>query len=99
MLRAELARVRGRRLYAEDGRFEMGNLQDWQHSAMYAAFLLSGVVDLLGRGILKDTLPRGTEHVSHLVLPSQSSENDDAALTWPDLSEFAADFKSCATPG
>ena len=59
-----------RRLYAEDGRFEMGNLQDWQHSAMYAAFLRSGIVDLLGRGILKDTLPHGTEHVRPLVFPT-----------------------------
>lgn len=58
--------VCGRRLYAEDGRFEMGNLQDWQHSAMYAAFLLSSVVDLLGWGPLEGTLPHGSEHVSHL---------------------------------
>ncbi len=52
----------------------MGNLQDWQHSAMYAAFLLSGVVDLLGRGILKDTLPHGTEHVRHLSCPTDPLE-------------------------
>ena len=60
-------RTCGRRLYAENGRFEIGNLQDWQHSAMYAAFLLSGVVDLLGWG-LQDALPDGSEHVRHLLL-------------------------------
>ena len=56
----------GRRLYTEDGRFEMGNLQDWQHSAMYVAFLLSGAVDLLGWGLTEHSLPDGAEHVSHL---------------------------------
>lgn len=52
-----------RRLYAEDGRFEVGNIQDWQHSAMYAAFLLSGLVDLLGHTLPDGTLPEGVEHV------------------------------------
>ena len=42
----------------------MGNIQDWQHSAMYAAFLLAGVVDLLGHWMPEGTLPEGTEQVS-----------------------------------
>ena len=53
----------GRRLYAADGRFEMGNMQDWQHSAMYSAFMVSGLVDALGF-YLPGLLPTGTEHVS-----------------------------------
>ena len=59
-----------RRLYAEDGRFELNNLQDWQHSAMYAAFLLSGIADLLGHVCPENTFPEGVEHVSK-ALPSQ----------------------------
>ena len=59
-------RARGRRLYAADGRFEVGNLQDWQHSAMYAAFLLSGIVDMLGWGLPEHSLPDGVEHVGDL---------------------------------
>ena len=42
----------------------MGNIQDWQHSAMYAAFLLAGLVDLLGHWMPEGTLPEGTEYVS-----------------------------------
>lgn len=52
-----------RNLYTADGRFETGNLQDWQHSAMYAAFLVSGLVDLIGFYAPAGTLPPGTEHV------------------------------------
>ena len=51
-------------LYAEDGRFEVGNIQDWQHSAMYMAFLLSGVVDLMAYKLPEGVLPEGIEHVS-----------------------------------
>ncbi len=53
----------GRRLYAPDGRFEMGNMQDWQHATMYAAFMLSGVVDLTAYYLPKGALPSGLEHV------------------------------------
>ena len=52
-----------RRLYDEQGRFELGNMQDWQHSAMYGAFMLSGAADLIGH-FLPGVLPPGTEHVS-----------------------------------
>ncbi|KAL6780227.1 hypothetical protein ACKKBF_B13955 [Auxenochlorella protothecoides x Auxenochlorella symbiontica] len=48
-------------LYASDGRFVMDHVNDWQHSAMYSAFMLSGLVDLAtwyGR------LPEGIEHAS-----------------------------------
>ena len=38
-------------------------MQDWQHAAMYGAFLASGVVDLLGHWCPKGTLPPGLEHV------------------------------------
>ena len=53
-----------RQLYAEDGRFEVGNIQDWQHSAMYMAFLLSGAVDLVAYKLPEGVLPEGIEHVS-----------------------------------
>ena len=36
------------------------HLQDWQHSAMYLAFLLSGCVDLLSHYA---KMPSGIEHV------------------------------------
>ena len=51
-------------LYAEDGRFEVDNIQDGQHSAMYMAFLLSGVVDLMAYKLPEGVLPEGIEHVS-----------------------------------
>ena len=53
-----------RRLYAEDGRFDVGNVQDWQHSAMYMAFLLSGAIDLVAHMRPGGVLPEGIEHVS-----------------------------------
>ena len=56
-----------RRLYAEDGRFEVGNIQDWQHSAMYMAFLLSGSVDLVAYKLPDGILPEGIEHVSEKI--------------------------------
>eukprot|EP01024_Parvocaulis_polyphysoides_P044069 TRINITY_DN40505_c0_g1_i4.p1 TRINITY_DN40505_c0_g1~~TRINITY_DN40505_c0_g1_i4.p1 ORF type:complete len:339 (-),score=30.45 TRINITY_DN40505_c0_g1_i4:64-1014(-) len=37
-----------RKLYASDGYFCEGHLNNWQHGAMYGAFGLSGLVDLLG---------------------------------------------------
>lgn len=51
-----------RRLYNDSGRFQMGNMQDWQHSAMYSAFMVSGAVDLIGF-YCPGVLPAGTEHV------------------------------------
>lgn len=45
------------------GRFEQGNLQDWQHAAMYSAFMISGFIDLLGFYLPSGVLPQGTEHV------------------------------------
>ena len=38
-------------------------MQDWQHAAMYGAFLASGLVDLLGHWCPQGTLPPGLEHV------------------------------------
>ena len=38
-------------------------MQDWQHAAMYGAFLASGLIDLLGHYCPKGTLPPGLEHV------------------------------------
>lgn len=49
------------RLYGEDGRFVEHDLVDWQHSAMYLAFLLSGIVDLLCHYA---DMPSGIDHVS-----------------------------------
>ena len=42
----------------------VGNINEWQHSAMYVAFLLSGVVDLVGFYMPPGTLPVGTEQVA-----------------------------------
>ncbi|KAL3147330.1 hypothetical protein ABBQ32_002814 [Trebouxia sp. C0010 RCD-2024] len=36
-----------RHLYEPDGHFTEHHLQDWQHSAMYLAFLLAGLIDLM----------------------------------------------------
>eukprot|EP00891_Asterochloris_glomerata_P005086 jgi/Astpho2/5086/Aster-08022 len=49
------------RLYGEDGRFVEHDLVDWQHSAMYLAFLLSGIVDLLCHYA---DMPSGIDHAS-----------------------------------
>lgn len=37
-----------RRLIAEDGKFVVDNINDWQHSTMYLAFIISGFMDLVG---------------------------------------------------
>ena len=37
-----------RTLHAPDGKFVVDNINDWQHSTMYSAFMTSGVVDLMG---------------------------------------------------
>jgi hypothetical protein len=37
-----------RTLIATDGKFVVDNINDWQHSAMYLAFVTSGVIDLVG---------------------------------------------------
>ena len=59
-----------RALHGPDGRFIVDNINEWQHSAMYLAFLISGVVDLVGFYAPKGTLPPGTEQVSSLPLSS-----------------------------
>ena len=51
-----------RQLLADNGTFQVDNLNDWQHSTMYLGFVTSGVVDLLGH--FTQRLPAGTEHVS-----------------------------------
>lgn len=40
-------------------------MQDWQHSAMYAAFMVSGAVDMIGF-YSPGLLPAGSEHVSFI---------------------------------
>ena len=52
-----------RTLYGSDGRFIVDNINEWQHSAMYAAFMLSGIVDLVVFYTPQGTLPLGTEQV------------------------------------
>lgn len=49
-----------RTLYTDDGHLWGDHLNNWQHSTMYFAFMLSGAVDLLG---IKLSLPTGTEQV------------------------------------
>ncbi len=46
----------------------MGNINEWQHSAMYIAFLLSGAVDLVGFYMPPGTLPVGTEQARVALL-------------------------------
>ncbi|CAL5223553.1 g6086 [Coccomyxa viridis] len=50
-----------RTLHGADGRFIVDNINEWQHSAMYLAFLISGAVDLVGFYAPQGTLPPGTE--------------------------------------
>ena len=52
-----------RTLHGPDGRFIVDNINEWQHSAMYLAFLISGMVDLVGFYAPQGTLPPGTEQV------------------------------------
>ena len=52
-----------RTLHGADGRFIVDNINEWQHSAMYLAFLISGAVDLVGFYAPPGTLPPGTEQV------------------------------------
>jgi hypothetical protein len=47
-----------RTLVGPDGKYVMDNLNDWQHSAMYGAFITSGAVDLVG---VVAGLPGGVE--------------------------------------
>ena len=61
------AKISCRRMYDPvTGSFEQGNIQDWQHAAMYAAFVISGAVDLIGFYSPPGLLPQGTEHVGPL---------------------------------
>ena len=48
-----------RTLIAPDGKFVVDNINDWQHSTMYLAFVLSGVVDMIGHYSPHST-PEGT---------------------------------------
>jgi hypothetical protein len=48
-----------RTLIAPDGKFVVDNINDWQHSAMYLAFVLSGLVDLFGY-YMPHGAPKGT---------------------------------------
>ena len=50
-----------RHLYEPDGHFTEHHLQDWQHSAMYLAFMLAGFIDLMA---YYTQLPAGIDQVS-----------------------------------
>ena len=50
-----------RHLYEPDGHFTEHHLQDWQHSAMYLAFMLAGFIDLMA---FYTQLPAGIDQVS-----------------------------------
>jgi len=54
------ARQTCRHLYEPDGRFTEHHLQDWQHSAMYLAFMLAGFVDMMAH---YTQLPSGIDQV------------------------------------
>ncbi len=62
-----------RTLHGADGRFIVDNINEWQHSAMYLAFLISGVVDLVGFYAPQGTLPPGTEQVKYPALHCKST--------------------------
>lgn len=49
-----------RTLYQNDDTFWSAHLNNWQHTVMFAAFAVSGIVDLIGQ---RTELPGGTEHV------------------------------------
>ena len=53
-----------RHMYEPDGHFTEHHLQDWQHSAMYLAFMLAGVIDLLA---YYTQLPAGIDQVFSLT--------------------------------
>ena len=61
-----------RHLYEPDGRFTEHHLQDWQHSAMYLAFMLAGVVDMMAH---YTQLPSGIDQVVVLVTPLERGHN------------------------
>lgn len=54
-----------RHLYEPDGHFTEHHLQDWQHSAMYLAFLLAGLIDLMA---YYTQLPAGIDQVTSCAL-------------------------------
>lgn len=62
-----------RTLHGADGRFIVDNINEWQHSAMYLAFLISGAVDLVGFYASQGTLPPGTEQVHFPALSTAST--------------------------
>lgn len=75
-------------------------MQDWQHAAMYGAFLASGLVDLLGHWCPKGTLPPGLEHVRpqhHSSAKRQCQSRLHASKLCPSLS--AAHVASAPPPG
>ena len=57
-----------RHLYESDGHFTEHHIQDWQHSAMYLAFMLAGIIDMMAH---YTQLPSGIDQVcspSNLLL-------------------------------
>eukprot|EP00892_Ulva_mutabilis_P005000 jgi/Ulvmu1/2872/UM146_0014.1 len=53
-----LSHGKWRTLYDGEGQFIHGHLNNWQHSAMFGAVMVSGCVDLIGAAV---QLPSGTE--------------------------------------
>lgn len=66
------------------------HLQDWQHSAMYLAFLLSGCVDVLSHYA---KMPSGIEHVS--LGPCVASLGFNLLLEPVELCQDAQRHTSC----
>ena len=52
---------RRRNMFNLDGTFHTGHMNNWQHAAMYFAFMVSGFVDLAG---FYTELPPDSEQVS-----------------------------------
>ncbi len=49
---------------ARAGRFDLANVNNWQHAAAYPAFILAGAVDLLGECAPAGAVPDGAEHAA-----------------------------------
>ena len=54
-------------MFNDDGTFNHGHINNWQHAAMYLAYMVAGVVDLAGH---YTHLPPDSEQVHPPPLPS-----------------------------
>ena len=48
-------------MFEDDGTFNAGHINNWQHAAMYLAYMVAGIVDVAGEYA---ELPKDSEQVS-----------------------------------